>query len=309
MRRADTLEIDVRQIAPAVRHAYIFSRFDDLAEGAELTLFVDHEPRPLHHQFMASRAGCFMWAQHFSGADLWTVRIRRVAPQADDLSAFLARCPLLSELEQSARERLARSASESAFERNAAIAEQGRAWPYLAFVRQGVVSAILASPYGREQTLYEVLATEAFNEIVLVDAGAAVARFVASTSNVRVVLVPVAAVETLLAEQRLFRAVAALSAQRQRSVIERLAALLSLPIVARVATALLPYAQPAGGFTPVLAPLDSMTQVQLAAAAGTVKEVLNRALAELEAAGALRRRSGRITELNRAVLTACAQAQ
>jgi len=45
-----------------------------------------------------------------------------------------------------------------------------------------------------------------------------------------------------------------------------------------------------------------MTQLQIAWAAGTVKEVVARAIAELELRGALRRKHGHICELNRARL-------
>jgi DNA-binding GntR family transcriptional regulator len=42
-----------------------------------------------------------------------------------------------------------------------------------------------------------------------------------------------------------------------------------------------------------------MTQIELAAAAGTVKEVVNRALAELEDSGAILRDGGHIVKLDR----------
>lgn len=308
---ASSNEIDVRQIPRAMRHELIFSRFDALSDGEELSLLVDHEPRPLRQRLMELHSREFMWVQQFCGNDLWRVTIRRIAAlsQSDDVSAFLARCPLTGDIEPALRHTLAHSASEIAVERNAAIVEQGQEWPYLGFVRQGVVSAILTSPYGREQTLYEILATESFNEMALLDAGSSVARFVASTSNVRVLIIPLSAVEAALGDMRMLRQVAAVSAQRQRLVIERFAAHISLPIVARVAATLLPYAPPSSGLAPVMSPLDSLTQVQLAVAAGTVKEVLSRALLELEAAGALRRQGGRITELNRDVLQTYAQAQ
>ena len=47
-----------------------------------------------------------------------------------------------------------------------------------------------------------------------------------------------------------------------------------------------------------------MTQGEIATSAGTVKEVVNRALSELEAEGAVRRAGGRITMLDRAKLSA-----
>ncbi|MBC5828935.1 MAG: hypothetical protein GIW98_01925 [Candidatus Eremiobacteraeota bacterium] len=57
----------------------------------------------------------------------------------------------------------------------------------------------------------------------------------------------------------------------------------------RVASALVVYAPPKDGLHPALPPLPSITQTQIAVAAGTVKEVAARAIAELEARRALKR--------------------
>jgi hypothetical protein len=76
----------------------------------------------------------------------------------------------------------------------------------------------------------------------------------------------------------------------------------SQPIIARVANALLPYAAPEQGLHPALPPLPNMTQSQVAASAGTVKEVAARAIAELERLQALRRERGHIRYLDRTKL-------
>ncbi len=56
---------------------------------------------------------------------------------------------------------------------------------------------------------------------------------------------------------------------------------------------------PDAGLTPSLQPLRRITQTQLAATAGAVKEVAARAVAELEAVGALQRAKGRIALVDR----------
>ena len=64
------------------------------------------------------------------------------------------------------------------------------------------------------------------------------------------------------------------------------------PAIARVAAAILPYAAPDEGLVTPLEALQRITQSQLAVIAGTAKEVAGRAVAELEAAGALERTQG-----------------
>ena len=64
----------------------------------------------------------------------------------------------------------------------------------------------------------------------------------------------------------------------------------------------MPYAVPERGLHPALAPLPTMTQAQVAASAGTVKEVAARAIAELERVQALRRERGHIRYLDRTQL-------
>jgi hypothetical protein len=56
---------------------------------------------------------------------------------------------------------------------------------------------------------------------------------------------------------------------------------------------------PERGLSPARAPLPNLTQAQIAAAAGTVKEVAARAIAELEQRELLKRERGHIRYLDR----------
>jgi uncharacterized protein (DUF2249 family) len=71
--------IDVREIAPRERHATIFATFQALAAGGAFELVSDHEPVPLHGQFMAQWPGQFGWQMIESGPAQWRVRISRQA--------------------------------------------------------------------------------------------------------------------------------------------------------------------------------------------------------------------------------------
>ena len=56
---SETQELDVREVAPRVRHPLIFSTFDALPPGQSFVLINDHDPKPLYYQFEAERTGQF----------------------------------------------------------------------------------------------------------------------------------------------------------------------------------------------------------------------------------------------------------
>jgi len=69
--------IDVRNIVPRDRHPLIFQTFDALADGEGFELINDHDPKPLHYQFMHERPNQFSWKYLEQGPDLWRVAIHR----------------------------------------------------------------------------------------------------------------------------------------------------------------------------------------------------------------------------------------
>ncbi|MDP1902151.1 MAG: DUF2249 domain-containing protein [Rubrivivax sp.] len=76
---AEARTIDARQIAPQERHATIFAAFGSLAAGESFDLLSDHEPRPLHGQFLQQWPGQFSWDVVEAGPAHWRTRIRRLA--------------------------------------------------------------------------------------------------------------------------------------------------------------------------------------------------------------------------------------
>jgi uncharacterized protein (DUF2249 family) len=78
---ADTLtldaRLDVRDLAPAVRHQRIFAAVGDLTPDEALVLVNDHDPVPLRYQMDAERPGAFGWEYLQQGPDVWQVRITR----------------------------------------------------------------------------------------------------------------------------------------------------------------------------------------------------------------------------------------
>lgn len=305
MREQHPLELDVRSLPMPQRHPRIMEAFDALEIGAELRIVSDHEPRPLRGELERSRPGTYVWLQHMHSADHWEVTLRRVAaPHTQRIREFLKRCALFADASPETLAALEAVATEKTFAHNETIAEQGADWDGFGVIECGTLSAIIMSPLGREHALYDILAAEPFGETSTIDGGATVARFVVTSRSARVILFPKHAVRDALEnDAALPRAMNDLCAQRMRALVDRFAAQTSLPTVARVAAALLPHAGPQSGLHPVLPSFQDFTQAELATAAGTVKEVVSRALAELEGAGAIERSGGHIIKVDREKLT------
>jgi CRP-like cAMP-binding protein len=87
--------------------------------------------------------------------------------------------------------------------------------------------------------------------------------------------------------------------RHSRRTFQTLMGNLTLPMLSRIASLLLPYASDGEGLREAHPTLRRITQVQIAAMAGSVKEVVARTLADLEELGALRREHGHITYLDR----------
>lgn len=299
------LHLDVRSIPLPERHPQIFVLFGSLSVGQTLVLISDHEPRPLRAEFDRKQQGRFGWVQRQLGDGRWEVRIVRKLDFAASsaIAAALFRSPVFAELPQVELEGLAHYVRRAAIKRHHCVTEQGVLWPYVGIVASGIVQAQLTTTVGREQAMYDVLPGEVFAETALFDGGHICLRHIALTADTAVLLLPVERLRALADHHRIVASrLEEAAAQHTRAILGRFAAQISLSATARVAMVLLPYASPALGLTDALAPLRMMTQVEIASSAGTVKEVVSRALAELGAMGALLRDSGHIVKLDRGKL-------
>jgi uncharacterized protein (DUF2249 family) len=301
--------IDVRAMPARERHPRIFAEFDALADGRELLLTTDHEPRPLRGEFEQKRAGAFLWQQRCVGHRHWEAVIRKLPhiESANDAAELLRRSGTFAGTSEASIELLGHHARVARVRRNRAVVEQGIFWPHLGIVAAGTVQAVLVTPDGRELAMYEVFAGDTFGALALSDGGSSPLRYVARTERTRIVLLAADAVrEVMRRDANVSNAIGALCAQRVRTILERFSAHAAQPIAARVAYALLAYASPEPGLTDALPPLSQMRQVEFAVAAGTGKDIVYRAIAELEDAGALAREDGKIVRLDRDKLTAFA---
>ncbi len=80
---AQPRDLDVREIAPRIRHSLIFQTFDNLATGDGFVLINDHDPKPLYYQFQAERTAEFEWEYVQQGPEEWRVRITRRSSAAN----------------------------------------------------------------------------------------------------------------------------------------------------------------------------------------------------------------------------------
>jgi uncharacterized protein (DUF2249 family)/CRP-like cAMP-binding protein len=304
------LRLDVRSIPQWQRHPRIFALFDALLAGQTMIITSDHEPRPLHAQFEQRYCKRYVWEQRRLGDGRWEVRIAKSTVPAEDHTPLgvLRRNAVFSRLSEAALQQLSGRIRRASIKRHHSVVEQGVNWPYVGIVENGVVQGVLCAPSGREQAMYDVLADEVFGETPLLDSGLVPLRHVALTPNTQVLLLPIDAVTPFIArEHAVFAALAQICAQRYRTALERFSAHMGTSATARVARVLLPFAAPAAGMCDALPPLPAMTQTEVATSAGTVKEVVSRALSEIENARALEREGGHIVRLDRAKLSAIAE--
>ena len=75
---ANQVVLDVRAMPPWERHPKIFELFDSLNSGQTLKLINDHDPRPLHYQFLAERKDQFTWVSEEKGPQEWVALITKV---------------------------------------------------------------------------------------------------------------------------------------------------------------------------------------------------------------------------------------
>lgn len=73
------VKLDVREMPPWDRHPKIFELFDGLKPGDTLELINDHDPRPLHYEFIHEREGQFEWHSEEKGLHEWVAHIKKAA--------------------------------------------------------------------------------------------------------------------------------------------------------------------------------------------------------------------------------------
>jgi CRP-like cAMP-binding protein len=300
-------EIDLRGLPFWDRPNLVREALDRLPAGTALTFITENEPRGLSSRITQEHPEHYIVETRRVGRGLWRVSITprpgRSGPRSNPLVSFLAGCPAFHGLSEEVLEELASAAIPQTGRRGQALVSENSSWPFIGVVTEGIIVRSKGHDVDRERILYEVFPHEVFGVAEYFDRGFANARIVAFSKTARIIKLPWDLVDEAAAgDPQLTMALGVVIAQRLREVNDTITAQGALPILARIARVLVPYAMPERGLVPAAPNLSTITQSQIAAAAGTVKEVAARAIAELEQRGALRRERGHIRYLDRAQL-------
>jgi CRP-like cAMP-binding protein len=220
-------------------------------------------------------------------------------------SEELRKVPLFAPLSADDMARVAAVTVERHYERGDIIVLEGDRGGALYFVRSGLIKVFKSSPGGKEQVLRLIEAGRTFNDVPALDAGPNPASAAALEPSV-VYATGGAELRRLIVERP---GVALATVQALAGALRHLVALVEdlsfRHVTARVAKILIEQdkqdasavASGASGKA-----VHRLTQQEMAAMAGTAREMVGRALKELEATGAIRIQRGRITVVNRARL-------
>ena len=185
---------------------------------------------------------------------------------------------------------------EREYDRGDIIILEGDRGSALYFVRSGLIKVFKTSPEGKEQVLRLIEAGRTFTDVPALDGGPNPASAAALEPSV-VYATGGAELRRLIAERP---GVAQATVQALASALRHLVTLVEdlsfRHVTARVAKILL---EQSAASAPSGKTSHRLTQQEMAAMAGTAREMVGRALKELEAAGAIEMQHGRITVVSR----------
>jgi len=184
---------------------------------------------------------------------------------------------------------------ERQYDRGDIILLEGERGGALHFVRSGIIKVFKTSPEGKEQVLRLIGPGHTFNDVPALDGGPNPASAAALEPSV-VYATGGAELRRMIAERpAVAQATVRALAMALRHLVSLVEDLSFRHVTARVAKILLEQERATVGGRPA----HRLTQQEMAAMAGTAREMVGRALKELEAAGAIEVRQGRITVLRR----------
>lgn len=186
-------------------------------------------------------------------------------------------------------------AIERHYERGDIILLEGEMGGALHYVQNGLVKVFKTSPEGKEQVLRLIGEGHTFNDVPVLDGGPNPASAEAMEASDVYIMRRVDLRELILTRPEVAEAVVQTLASALRHLVVLVEDLSLRHVTARVAKILLDQETIRGetsqqGYR--------LTQTEMAAMAGTAREVVGRALKVLEAAGAIKMRQGRVVVLN-----------
>ena len=303
--RSAAITLDARSLSPASKTEQILDAFDKLQIGGALEINEETDPRALRNEMAQLRPGRFSWDARNLGSNRWTIRLERIDEHADG-ETFLGHVTQFTQAKASTIKELAGQMSERSFKSGDTIFDEGEMWPYLGIVKSGKVIYTLLSPDGKTHTIGERLTHDTLNESGTFDGGGATTRAEALTDATVVTLPSEAVMHAIRNDAELALGFLIASSQARRRSIDTIADLAFAHVLQRVAKFLLGYARTSVGMTRGLPGVESLSQAQIAAAAGTVRDMAARALLRLKNSNALELDRGRVKAIDRQRLEAFA---
>lgn len=213
-----------------------------------------------------------------------------------DPLAILCRHPYFASLPAKTLTAIGRRVVVRTYEKGALIFAEGEPARGLYLVASGSVRVFKGSEDGKEQVLHHIAVGQSFNDVAAFDGGPSPANAQAAEPTIILLVPRDALLDLMRGYPEIALAVLQALAVRLRQMSHLVEDLSLHHVISRVAGALLRLSD--GGVVVTLP-----TRQELAAMAGTVREVATRALRHLERLGTIRLGPGRrATILNRATL-------
>ncbi|MBI2287800.1 MAG: Crp/Fnr family transcriptional regulator [Chloroflexi bacterium] len=202
---------------------------------------------------------------------------------------FLKSLPYFAALNSEQIERLKKDIVELSFPRGELLFLEGEPCRGLYVVKSGQIRIFKSSPEGREQVLLIAGPGDSFNDVPVFDGGPNPASG-SALKPATVYLIPKEKLLSLLADCPTGLNIIRQFARRLRQMTALVEDLSFRNVVSRLAKTLLDLAVVEGGPSPV----RRLTQDEMAAMIGTVRDVVGRALRTLEKKGAIKMEGQRI---------------
>lgn len=217
----------------------------------------------------------------------------------------LRQIPLFAPLDAEDLAQVAALTVERHYERGNLILLEGDAGGALHYVHSGLVKVFKTSPGGKEQVLRLITAGHTFNDVPALDGGPNPASAAAMEPSVVYLIQRDALRQLIRTRPAVAGAVVQTLARALRHLVELVEDLSLRHVSARVAKILLEQEEASQEGHQQ----RHLTQQEMAALAGTAREVVGRSLKELEMAGAIEMRQGRAIVLSRERLSLLASGE
>jgi CRP/FNR family transcriptional regulator len=202
---------------------------------------------------------------------------------------FLKSLPYFESLDNEGIEQIDKEVLELSVARGEVLFLEGEPCSGLYVVKSGQIRIFKSSLEGREQVLLIAKSGDSFNDVPVFDSGPNPASASALEKST-VYVIPKETVQSLLNDCPSARAILAMFAARLRHLTMMVEDLSFRSVVGRVAKLLLDLAVVESG----PAPTQRLTQDEMAAMIGSVRDVIGRALRHIEETGAIKIEGQRI---------------